>query len=63
MPIGSINKENNLIVINKNLNEVAIITGEYEITFYDLRTGKSKSIINIENLSRQLSDDNALEQP
>ena len=57
LAISSVNKLVHDYCLNKTLQELAVITGNYEITFFSLFDGKPKRIIDLRKLSQNVADD------
>ncbi|KAH0574575.1 hypothetical protein SS50377_24533 [Spironucleus salmonicida] len=57
IPLGSISKSVLDFCFNSATNEIALITGDYEITFYDVHEGKPSRTIDILSLIPDSQDD------
>lgn len=44
---------------NRPLQELAVVTGPYEITIYSLLSGRPVRVIDVEGISRQYSEEQA----
>ncbi|CAL6006992.1 Conserved_hypothetical protein [Hexamita inflata] len=57
LPIGSCCKQFYDMVINQNTQELALITDNYEITFFSLLNGRPSKVIDLEKMASMMSEE------
>ncbi|KAH0574464.1 hypothetical protein SS50377_24422 [Spironucleus salmonicida] len=57
VPVGSISTVIQGMVVNQQIHEFAIISGDFEITFYSLLSGQPIRVVNIQTISKTISQD------